>query len=142
MRKVEIHSSSSSKDIGGSDQNFTPGGRLDRHTAKGRMLKFGGPRGRYAACIFALDSVMHWRPDDEPPGNDVGRNLACSLAASDEGPPDVNPNFDSFAEVEDYPYAMRQGIRATETVHLWHTFYLENEISQVHHPYSTRRYIL
>jgi hypothetical protein len=54
----------------------------------------------------------------------------------------VNPNFDSFAEVEDYPYTMRQGIRATETAHSWNTFYLENEISQVHHPYSTRRHTL
>jgi hypothetical protein len=66
---------------------------------------------------------MHWRPDDEPPGNDVGRNLACSLAASDEGPPDVNPNFDIFAEVEDYPtpcaraYAPRkQFIRGTHSI--------------------------
>jgi hypothetical protein len=36
------------------------------------------------------------------------------LTASDEGPPDENPNFDTFAEVEDY-YTMRQNIRATET---------------------------
>lgn len=49
------------------------------------------------------------------------------LAASDEGPPDENPNFDTFAEVEDYPYTMRQDIRATETVHSWHALYLENE---------------
>jgi tetratricopeptide (TPR) repeat protein len=49
------------------------------------------------------------------------------LAASDEGPPDENPNFDIFAEVEDYPYTMRQDIRATETVHSWHALYLENE---------------
>src|SRR6266566_460412 len=47
--------------------------------------------------------------------------------ASDEGPPDENPNFDTFAEVEDYPYTMRQDIRATETVHSWHALYLENE---------------
>jgi hypothetical protein len=25
------------------------------------------------------------------------------LATSDEGPPDENPNFDTFAEIEDYP---------------------------------------
>jgi tetratricopeptide (TPR) repeat protein len=50
-----------------------------------------------------------------------------SLAASDEGPPDENPNFDTFAEVEDYPYTMRQDIRATETVHSWKALYLENE---------------
>ena len=49
------------------------------------------------------------------------------LAASDEGPPDENPNFDTFAELEDYPYTMRQDIRATETVHSWHALYLENE---------------
>jgi tetratricopeptide (TPR) repeat protein len=49
------------------------------------------------------------------------------LAASDEGPPDENPNFDTFAEVEDYPYTMRHDIRATETVHSWHALYLENE---------------
>jgi tetratricopeptide (TPR) repeat protein len=49
------------------------------------------------------------------------------LAASDEGPPDENPNFDAFAELEDYPYTMRQDIRATETVHSWHALYLENE---------------
>jgi hypothetical protein len=49
------------------------------------------------------------------------------LVVSDEGPPDENPNFDTFAEVEDYPYTMRQDIRATETVHPWHTVYLENE---------------
>jgi tetratricopeptide (TPR) repeat protein len=49
------------------------------------------------------------------------------LAASDEGPPDENPNFDTFAELEDYPYTMRQNIRATETVHSWHALYLENE---------------
>jgi tetratricopeptide (TPR) repeat protein len=49
------------------------------------------------------------------------------LAASDEGPPDENPNFDTFAELEDYPYTMRQDIRATETVHPWHALYLENE---------------
>jgi tetratricopeptide (TPR) repeat protein len=49
------------------------------------------------------------------------------LAASDEGSPDENPNFDTFAEVEDYPYTMRQDIRATETVHTWRALYLENE---------------
>jgi len=49
------------------------------------------------------------------------------LAASDEGPPDENPNFDAFAELEDYPYTMRQDIRPTETVHPWHALYLENE---------------
>jgi tetratricopeptide (TPR) repeat protein len=49
------------------------------------------------------------------------------LTASDEGPPDENPNFDTFAEVEDYPYTMRQNMRATETVHSWHALYLENE---------------
>jgi tetratricopeptide (TPR) repeat protein len=49
------------------------------------------------------------------------------LAASDEGPPDENPNFDTFAELEDYPYTMRQDIRPTETVHPWHALYLENE---------------
>jgi hypothetical protein len=49
------------------------------------------------------------------------------LVVSDESPPDENPNFDTFAEVEDYPYTMRQDIRATETVHPWHTVYLENE---------------
>jgi tetratricopeptide (TPR) repeat protein len=49
------------------------------------------------------------------------------LAASNEGPPDENPNFDTFADVEDYPYTMRQEIRATETVHSWHALYLENE---------------
>jgi hypothetical protein len=49
------------------------------------------------------------------------------LAASDEGPPDENPNFDTFAELEDYPYTMRQDIRATETIHSWHALYLENE---------------
>jgi hypothetical protein len=49
------------------------------------------------------------------------------LAASDEGPPDENPNFDAFAELEDYPYTMRQDIRPTETVHPWHAIYLENE---------------
>jgi tetratricopeptide (TPR) repeat protein len=48
-------------------------------------------------------------------------------SASDEGPPDENPNFDTFADVEDYPYTMRQDIRATETVHRWHALYLENE---------------
>ncbi len=49
------------------------------------------------------------------------------LAASDEGPPDENPNFDTFAELEDYPYTMRQDIRPTETVHPWRALYLENE---------------
>ena len=49
------------------------------------------------------------------------------LAASDEGPPDENPSFDTFAELEDYPYTMRQDIRATEAVHSWHALYLENE---------------
>ncbi len=49
------------------------------------------------------------------------------LAASDEGPPDENPNFDTFAEVEDYPYTMRHDIRATETIHSWQALYLENE---------------
>ncbi|MGD0630031.1 MAG: DUF5107 domain-containing protein [Terracidiphilus sp.] len=49
------------------------------------------------------------------------------LAASDEGPPDENPNFDTFAELEVYPYTMRQDIRPTETVHLWRALYLENE---------------
>jgi tetratricopeptide (TPR) repeat protein len=49
------------------------------------------------------------------------------LAASDEGPPDENPNFDYFAQVEDYPYTMRQDIRAAETVHQWRALYLENE---------------
>jgi len=49
------------------------------------------------------------------------------LAASDEGPPDENPNFDTFAELEDYPYTMRHDIRARETVHSWHALYLENE---------------
>jgi tetratricopeptide (TPR) repeat protein len=49
------------------------------------------------------------------------------LAASDEGPADENPNFDTFAELEDYPYTMRQDIRGTETVHSWHALYLENE---------------
>jgi tetratricopeptide (TPR) repeat protein len=49
------------------------------------------------------------------------------LAASDEGPPDENPNFDTFAELEDYPYTMRQDIRASETVHPWQALYLENE---------------
>jgi tetratricopeptide (TPR) repeat protein len=49
------------------------------------------------------------------------------LAASDEGPLDENPNFDTFAELEDYPYTMRQDIRASETVHPWHGLYLENE---------------
>ena len=33
------------------------------------------------------------------------------LAASDEGPPDENPNFDAFAELEDYPYTMRHDRR-------------------------------
>src|SRR5271166_4339387 len=49
------------------------------------------------------------------------------LAASDEGPPDENPNFDMFADVEDYPYTMRTDIRPTETVHSWRALYLENE---------------
>lgn len=49
------------------------------------------------------------------------------LAASNEGPPDENPNFDTFAELEDYPYTMRDDIRATETVRSWHALYLENE---------------
>jgi tetratricopeptide (TPR) repeat protein len=49
------------------------------------------------------------------------------LVASDEGPPDENPNFDAFAEVEDYPYTMRQDIHVTETVHSWQALYLENE---------------
>jgi tetratricopeptide (TPR) repeat protein len=49
------------------------------------------------------------------------------LAASDEGPPDENPNFDNFAELEDYPYTMRQDVRPTETVRPWHALYLENE---------------
>ena len=49
------------------------------------------------------------------------------LASSDEGPPDENPNFDYFAYIEDYPYTMRQDIRATETVHPWRALYLENE---------------
>jgi hypothetical protein len=49
------------------------------------------------------------------------------LAASDEGPPDENPNFNTFAQVEDYPYTMRTDIRPTETVHPWHALYLENE---------------
>src|SRR5882757_4120721 len=49
------------------------------------------------------------------------------LAASDEGPPDENPNFDTFAELEDYPYTMRQDIHATGTIHSWHALYLENE---------------
>lgn len=50
-----------------------------------------------------------------------------SLAASDEGPPDENPNFDAFAELENYPYTMRTNIRATETVHAWRALFLENE---------------
>ena len=49
------------------------------------------------------------------------------LAASDEGPPDENPPFDMFSELENYPYTMRQDIRATETVHPWRALYLENE---------------
>jgi tetratricopeptide (TPR) repeat protein len=49
------------------------------------------------------------------------------LAASDEGAPDENPNFDAFAEVEDYPYTMRQTIFPTESMHNWRAVYLENE---------------
>jgi tetratricopeptide (TPR) repeat protein len=49
------------------------------------------------------------------------------LAASDEGPPDENPPFDIFSTLENYPYTMRQDIRATETVHPWRALYLENE---------------
>lgn len=49
------------------------------------------------------------------------------LAASDEGPPDENPPFDFFSELENYPYTMRQDIRAAETVHPWRALFLENE---------------
>jgi len=49
------------------------------------------------------------------------------LAASDENPPDENPNFDTFADLEDYPYPMRQTMRTTETVHTWRALILENE---------------
>jgi len=50
-----------------------------------------------------------------------------SMAASDEGPPDENPPFDSFSEQENYPYTMRTNIRGTESMHAWHALVLENE---------------
>jgi hypothetical protein len=49
------------------------------------------------------------------------------LAASDEGAPDVNPPFYAFTGRENYPYTLRQEVRATETVHAWRALYLENE---------------
>lgn len=50
-----------------------------------------------------------------------------TIPASDEGPPDENPNFDVYAEVEDYPYTMRWDIRPTESPHTWRALVLENE---------------
>jgi tetratricopeptide (TPR) repeat protein len=50
-----------------------------------------------------------------------------SLPVSDEAPPDENPPFDYFAQLEDYPYTMRQNIRTTESVHAWRALVLENE---------------
>lgn len=49
------------------------------------------------------------------------------LASSDEGPPDENPPFDVFSDLENYPYTMRQNVRNTETTHTWRAIYLENE---------------
>jgi len=49
------------------------------------------------------------------------------LPASDEGPPDENPNFDTFAQVEDYPYTMREDIRPTNPSIHGTPIYLENE---------------
>src|ERR1700722_4631255 len=60
-------------------EQFSPralGDRPNRHADKGRMLKFGGTRRCYAACIVALDSFLRWRPDDERPSKGVGRNHA------------------------------------------------------------------
>ena len=50
-----------------------------------------------------------------------------SMPASDEGPPDENPPFDSFSEQENYPYTMRTNIRGTESMHAWRGLVLENE---------------
>jgi tetratricopeptide (TPR) repeat protein len=50
------------------------------------------------------------------------------LAASDEGPPGENPPFDLFSSRNfNYPYAIRENVRSTESIHNWRALYLENE---------------
>jgi len=53
---------------------------------------------------------------------------SITLPTYDEGPPDPNPPFDSYASEEfNYPYTMRTSLTGTKSDHAWRAVILENE---------------
>src|SRR5580692_10997808 len=51
-----------------------------------------------------------------------------TLPTYEEGPPDPNPPFDTYATTEfNYPYTMRTNLTETRKAHVWRTLFLENE---------------
>jgi tetratricopeptide (TPR) repeat protein len=51
-----------------------------------------------------------------------------TLPTYEEGPPDPNPPFDTYATTEfNYPYTMRTNLTETRKAHAWRALFLENE---------------
>jgi tetratricopeptide (TPR) repeat protein len=51
-----------------------------------------------------------------------------TLPAYEEGHPDPNPPFDTYATTEfNYPYTLRTGLTGTKKAHAWRALFLENE---------------
>ena len=51
-----------------------------------------------------------------------------TLQVYEEGPPDPNPPFDTYATTEfNYPYTMRTSLTGTRKAHAWRALFLENE---------------
>src|ERR1700722_14959011 len=51
-----------------------------------------------------------------------------TLPAYEEGPPDPNPPFDTYATTEfNYPYTMRTSLSGTKKAHVWRALFLENK---------------
>ncbi|WP_058189314.1 DUF5107 domain-containing protein [Terracidiphilus gabretensis] len=51
-----------------------------------------------------------------------------ALPTYEEGPPDPNPPFDTYATTEfNYPYTLRTSLSGTKKVHAWRALFLENE---------------
>jgi len=50
------------------------------------------------------------------------------IPAYEEGPPDPNPPFDTYATTEfNYPYTMRTNLTGVKREHVWRALFLENE---------------
>ncbi len=84
------------------------------------------------AALLAAATVAPGTAYPAGPGAVRAWEGTLDLPTDEEGPPDVNPPFDLFAEARfNYPYTLRDQITGRQSVRRYRALYLENDYLKV-----------